>query len=247
MLIGMGPLAAGETGVGPPERRPVLRLQQGAERRRALRPAALPLRHDVVRAHVPGAVALRRRGRAAGRRRRSSPSGPTRGTTLPAELRAEVERLAAVQGHNEAERARAEDDPDVLVTTFENLQTRTTPVGYPHPRTGDDGAVRVAADDEWDRRSGPRRERSAARRAVRAPVPRRGASTSTTGATTTSSRGTTSRCSTRARTSPSKARCGRCARSSHRSRRAREPLPPEVRNRRVAKLILDDFRSPSLI
>ena len=57
-------------------------------------------------------------------------------TTLPAELRAEVERRSAVQGHNENERARAEHDPDVLITTFDNLPTRTTPIKYPHPRTG---------------------------------------------------------------------------------------------------------------
>jgi taurine dioxygenase len=56
--------------------------------------------------------------------------------TLPAELRAKVDGLSAVQGHNEQERARAADDPDVLVTTFENAQTRTTRVGHRHPRTG---------------------------------------------------------------------------------------------------------------
>jgi alpha-ketoglutarate-dependent taurine dioxygenase len=56
--------------------------------------------------------------------------------TLPAELRAKVERLSAVQGHNENESARAADDPNVLISTFENAQTRTTPIKYPHPRTG---------------------------------------------------------------------------------------------------------------
>jgi taurine dioxygenase len=59
-------------------------------------------------------------------------------TTLPPALRAEAERHAAVQGHNENERARAENDPDVLITTFDNLPTRTTPIKYPHPRTGAD-------------------------------------------------------------------------------------------------------------
>ena len=44
--------------------------------------------------------------------------------------------LSAIQGHNENERARAEHDPDVLITTFDNLPTRTTPIKYPHPRTG---------------------------------------------------------------------------------------------------------------
>ena len=56
--------------------------------------------------------------------------------TLPAELRAKVEHLSAVQGHNENESARAADDPNVLISTFENAQTRTTPIKYPHPRTG---------------------------------------------------------------------------------------------------------------
>jgi taurine dioxygenase len=63
-------------------------------------------------------------------------SGTKGWETLPDELRARAERLSAVQGHNEQERARAADDPDVLVTTFENAQTRTTPVGLSHPRTG---------------------------------------------------------------------------------------------------------------
>lgn len=57
--------------------------------------------------------------------------------TLPDDLRAEVEGLEAVQGHAEHERARAGDDPDVLITTFENLPHRTTPVGLTHPRTGE--------------------------------------------------------------------------------------------------------------
>lgn len=55
--------------------------------------------------------------------------------TIPDDLREEVERRAAVQGHDEA--GRAADDPDVLVSKFENLPTRTTPVALPHPRTGD--------------------------------------------------------------------------------------------------------------
>jgi taurine dioxygenase len=64
-------------------------------------------------------------------------SGVDAWNTLPDELRAKVEGLTAVQGHAEDERARALDDPDVLVTTFENLQTRTTSVGHVHPRTGE--------------------------------------------------------------------------------------------------------------
>jgi taurine dioxygenase len=57
--------------------------------------------------------------------------------TLPDELRARAEHLDAVQGHNELERARAANDPDVLVTTFDNIEGRTTSVGYRHPRTGE--------------------------------------------------------------------------------------------------------------
>ena len=54
--------------------------------------------------------------------------------TLPDDLRARVEGLTALQGHEEG--ARAGGDPDVLVSTFTNLPTRTTPIAYPHPRTG---------------------------------------------------------------------------------------------------------------
>lgn len=55
--------------------------------------------------------------------------------TLPEDLRSEVTDLAAVQGHDEAERAG--DDPNVLVSKFEGMPSRTTPVALPHPRTGD--------------------------------------------------------------------------------------------------------------
>jgi alpha-ketoglutarate-dependent taurine dioxygenase len=56
--------------------------------------------------------------------------------TLPVDLRARVEPLAAIQGHADQERARADNDPDVLVSTFDNPQTRRTPIGLVHPRTG---------------------------------------------------------------------------------------------------------------
>jgi taurine dioxygenase len=58
-------------------------------------------------------------------------------STLPDDLRARAEQHAAIQGHAEQERARAGNDPDVLVSTFENAQMRTTPIGMRHPRTGD--------------------------------------------------------------------------------------------------------------
>jgi len=57
--------------------------------------------------------------------------------TLPDDLRARVEPLVAIQGHAEQERARAGNDPNVLVSTFENAQTRKTPIGLTHPRTGE--------------------------------------------------------------------------------------------------------------
>ena len=56
-------------------------------------------------------------------------------STLPDDLRAEVDQRSVIQGHDEA--GRAADDPNVLVSKFEDLPTRTTPVAYPHPRTGD--------------------------------------------------------------------------------------------------------------
>jgi alpha-ketoglutarate-dependent taurine dioxygenase len=63
-------------------------------------------------------------------------SGTDAWNTLPDSLRARVEGLSAIQGHSERERSRAGDDPDVLVSTFENLQSRTTRIGHQHPRTG---------------------------------------------------------------------------------------------------------------
>jgi taurine dioxygenase len=53
--------------------------------------------------------------------------------TLPDDLRSKVEGLNAIQGHDEAGRA---NDPNVLVSKFEDLPTRTTPIALPHPRTG---------------------------------------------------------------------------------------------------------------
>ncbi len=54
--------------------------------------------------------------------------------TLPTDLRKKVESLSAIQGHDEAGRA---NDPDVLVSKFEDLPNRITPVALPHPRTGE--------------------------------------------------------------------------------------------------------------
>lgn len=55
--------------------------------------------------------------------------------TLPDEVRAEVADRSALQGHDEE--GRAKGDPDVLVSKFEDLPMRSTPVALPHPRTGD--------------------------------------------------------------------------------------------------------------
>ncbi|HWS44764.1 MAG TPA: TauD/TfdA family dioxygenase [Acidimicrobiia bacterium] len=63
-------------------------------------------------------------------------SGVEAWNTLPADLRTKVAGLDALQGHDEAKRAQALDDPDILVTTFENVETRRTRVGLEHPRTG---------------------------------------------------------------------------------------------------------------
>lgn len=57
--------------------------------------------------------------------------------TLPEDLRDQVASLSAVQGHDEEDRARAVNDPDILISTFKDLPTRTTPVALPHPRTGE--------------------------------------------------------------------------------------------------------------
>ena len=45
--------------------------------------------------------------------------------------------------------------PTCLISTFENAQTRTTPIDVPAPAHGRDDAVRLAADDPRDRRTSP--------------------------------------------------------------------------------------------
>jgi taurine dioxygenase len=55
--------------------------------------------------------------------------------TLPDELRSEVEQRTVLQGHDEA--GRAGGDPNVLVSKFEDLPMRSTPIALPHPRTGE--------------------------------------------------------------------------------------------------------------
>jgi taurine dioxygenase len=61
-------------------------------------------------------------------------SGTWGWATLPAPLRSKLESMSVTQGHEEAGRA---DDPNILVSKFENLPTRSTPVGLTHPRTGE--------------------------------------------------------------------------------------------------------------
>jgi alpha-ketoglutarate-dependent taurine dioxygenase len=57
--------------------------------------------------------------------------------TLPDDLKAMVEGLHAVHGHDDAYPEREMDDPDVLRSTFESPKMTTTPVAWTHPRTGD--------------------------------------------------------------------------------------------------------------
>jgi taurine dioxygenase len=56
--------------------------------------------------------------------------------TLPDDLRARVEGLHAVHGHDDAYPEREMDDPDVLRSTFEQAMATTTPVAHVHPRNG---------------------------------------------------------------------------------------------------------------
>jgi alpha-ketoglutarate-dependent taurine dioxygenase len=56
--------------------------------------------------------------------------------TLPDDLRAKVAGLSALQGHDDEYTAKRVGDPDVLVTTFDKVDMRATPVGLAHPRTG---------------------------------------------------------------------------------------------------------------
>ena len=56
--------------------------------------------------------------------------------TLPEELRAHVEGLHAVHGHDETYADRDNDEGDVLIPVFTEAQTAITPVALRHPRTG---------------------------------------------------------------------------------------------------------------
>jgi alpha-ketoglutarate-dependent taurine dioxygenase len=58
-------------------------------------------------------------------------------TTLPDNLRERVAEMSVVQGHDEEDRARAANDPNILISTFTDLPTRSTPVALTHPRTGE--------------------------------------------------------------------------------------------------------------
>jgi alpha-ketoglutarate-dependent taurine dioxygenase len=57
--------------------------------------------------------------------------------TLPEDLRVRAEHRFAVHGHDDdTYYRRAQNDPDVLVSSFENLPFLKLPVAYTHPRTG---------------------------------------------------------------------------------------------------------------
>jgi alpha-ketoglutarate-dependent taurine dioxygenase len=55
--------------------------------------------------------------------------------TLPDELRSRLEGLHVEHGHD-ATYGRDEDDPDVLVSTFDEEESTITSIGHTHPRTG---------------------------------------------------------------------------------------------------------------
>jgi taurine dioxygenase len=134
-LIGLGPLAAGETGSARPAGDPFYvsnkEPEGGAPFGRLLFHADMMWSDQTfqvlslygVEVEPPVSPTL-------------FASGADAWDTLPADLRARVEGLTVLQGHAEQERSRADDDPDVLVSTFEDLPTRTTRVGLEHPRTG---------------------------------------------------------------------------------------------------------------
>jgi len=133
MLIRLGPLAAGETGSAKPTGEPFYVSNKeengGAPFGRLLFHSDMMWSEYTFQVLSLYAIEV------------EPPVAPTvfasaldAWATLPDELRAKAERLQAVQGHNELERARAANDPDVLVTTFDNIVGRTTPVGYRHPR-----------------------------------------------------------------------------------------------------------------
>jgi len=134
MLIGMGPLAPGETGSAHADRDFYVSNKEpegGAPFGRLLFHSDMMWSDHTFQILSLYGVEV------------ESPATPTlfasaahAWETLPDDLRSKVEGLSAIQGHAEDERARAADDPDVLITTFENLTTRTTPVGQRHPRTG---------------------------------------------------------------------------------------------------------------
>jgi alpha-ketoglutarate-dependent taurine dioxygenase len=56
--------------------------------------------------------------------------------TLPDDLRARVEGLYAIHGQNASYQERSGGDGDVLVSTFDDVETIRLPIGHRHPRTG---------------------------------------------------------------------------------------------------------------
>lgn len=134
MLIGMGPLEPGESPTGRPGGEPFYVSNKeengGAPFGRLLFHADMMWSDHTFRVLSLYGIKV------------EQPASPTifasatQGwATLPDDLRAEVEHLTVVQGHEEAERAGG--DPNVLVTKFDNIPTRTTPVALTHPRTGE--------------------------------------------------------------------------------------------------------------
>jgi taurine dioxygenase len=133
MLIGMGPLAPGESPTGRPDGAPFYVSNReengGAPYGRLLFHSDMMWSEHTFRVLSLYGIEI------------EQPASPTLFTSatqawesLPDDLRAAVEGRSVVQGHEEAGRA---DDPDILVSNFENLPTRTTPIALEHPRTGD--------------------------------------------------------------------------------------------------------------
>ena len=134
MLIGLGPLAPGESPIGKADGESFYvsnkEANGGAPFGRLLFHADMMWSEHTFRVLSLYGIAV------------EQPATPTIFTsathawaTMPEDLRAEAGGLSAVQGHEEM--SRAAEDPDVLVSTFHDLPTRTTPVGLTHPRTGD--------------------------------------------------------------------------------------------------------------
>ena len=163
--------------------------------------------------------------------------------TLPADLRARVEGLHAVHGHDTTYPNRGADE-NVLESVFDQPKTTTTEARPSSPTHRPDAVVRVPAGDPEDRGALTGGERGAAGGAVRAPLRPRERVPARLAQGRPGDLGQRSRCSMRGRTSAStgplvrSARCSprfpsrstrRCSRSSASSRSADADGIPQPR------------------